>query len=247
MSLNISKRIVINTGIDFTVDSGDFVVINETKKTYKIASSEVVDSNFSFDDYLNEWGNVRTVTVPAELILFWQEDAKKIASKGFINTKNNPSDYNVTSFVLRQEIIAMAAKIKQFQLPEKYVCKNIFKDVTTLKPNDWVCRTAEIAAENGMISKENKYFNPESNVTVAESLAIIFNAFEEPYKNFSTQWIVFPVTVVDWQRPVIVYAIHLGFTVSPELANTPAFRWQIFNFIAELYKQNNSLSEFLGI
>lgn len=52
----------------------------------------------------------------------------------------------------------------------------MFSDVTAIKPNNWVCRAAETAAMNEIITKENKKFNPEQNVTFAEGLAMIFNS-----------------------------------------------------------------------
>ena len=79
----------------------------------------------------------------------------------------------------------MAVKMYGVQLPENYNCRGIYQDISSFKPNNWVCRTAEMAADQGMVTKENRNFNPEVNVTIAESLAILFKANGISYKNFN--------------------------------------------------------------
>jgi hypothetical protein len=61
-------------------------------------------------------------------------------------------------------------------LSTEYTCKKVFQDVSALKPNEWICRSVELAAENGIVSSANKKFNPESNITRAEALAILMKA-----------------------------------------------------------------------
>jgi hypothetical protein len=58
-------------------------------------------------------------------------------------------------------------------LPENYKCKKYFADAIK---NDWVCRAVELAADNGIITRSNKYANPGKFVTRAEALAIVMSA-----------------------------------------------------------------------
>jgi hypothetical protein len=67
----------------------------------------------------------------------------------------------------------MALKVKGITLPENYKCKKYFADATK---NDWVCRAVELAADNGIITRSNKYANPGKDVTRAEALAMVMKA-----------------------------------------------------------------------
>lgn len=78
--------------------------------------------------------------------------------------------YRLDDFILRQEVVAIALKIKGINLPEGYICKGYFMDVPQ---NGWACRTMEIAAENGIISRENSYARPHIAATRSEALAIL--------------------------------------------------------------------------
>jgi hypothetical protein len=134
--------------------------------------------------------------------------ASDLAERHIITHRDNPSDYQVSSLLLRQEIIGIALKIKGITLPDDYECTNIFKDVTSLKPNNWVCRAAEYAVKNNIVTK-NRLFNPLVNVSKVESLAMIFSAFELPFQTFSNPDDVFYPNTQDWQKAVLSYAKHL--------------------------------------
>ncbi len=88
----------------------------------------------------------------------------------------------------------MALKIKWITLPEKYTCKKYFSDVTS--SNDWVCKAIEIAADNGIITRSNKYANPGMYITRAEALAMVMKAegitidtFNQDYFNTNFHWL----------------------------------------------------------
>ena len=68
----------------------------------------------------------------------------------------------------------MALKVKGITLPENYKCKKYFADVTS--SSDWVCRVIEVAADNGIITRNNKYANPGMYITRAEALAMVMKA-----------------------------------------------------------------------
>ena len=42
--------------------------------------------------------------------------------------------------------------------------------------NDWICRAVELAADHGIISRENTKARPQDPITRAESLAIMIKA-----------------------------------------------------------------------
>ena len=100
-----------------------------------------------------------------------ENNANFLASQNIIVDQSmNPVQYRFGDKILRQEIVAIALKMKGVELPSDYTCKKYFSDVTT---NDWVCRAVEIAADNGIISKSNSTFRPRDSVTRAEALAML--------------------------------------------------------------------------
>ncbi len=103
-------------------------------------------------------------------------DANELANASIINKQATDEAHNLQSLVLRQEVIGMAMKLSGITLPTEHICRNIFKDVANAKPNNWICRAVEIAVENGIVSSANKNFNPESNITRAEALALLMKA-----------------------------------------------------------------------
>ncbi len=236
MNSAVGKKIVLNMGTDFMIDKWDYVITGG-KTVFRISSSEQVSDDFSFKN--NAEQSIEEITqqsISKELVWYWQSTASAIAGKWIIQKRSNLDDYNVKSFVLRQEIIAIAVKIKWLQLPDDYICRKFYRDVTSIKPNNWVCRTAEIWADYWLVSKQNKDFNPESNVTRVEALAILFNAFDIQYKNFSTSWYTFTSDISEWQKPVLSYAQFVGINseTSNILANLPAVRGEIFTYIEKL-------------
>lgn len=58
-------------------------------------------------------------------------------------------------------------------LPENYQCKKYYTDAIK---NDWICRAVELAADNGIISRENTRARTQDPITKAESLAIMIKA-----------------------------------------------------------------------
>lgn len=97
-------------------------------------------------------------------------NAQYLAKQGIVQPRKHPSLYRLDDLILRQEVIGMVLKIKGVTLPEKYTCKNYFADVTQ---DEWVCRAIELAADNGIISRENKNARPRDTVTRAEALAML--------------------------------------------------------------------------
>ncbi len=100
-----------------------------------------------------------------------EKNANFLAGEGVIvDYTSSPKSYRLDDKILRQEIVAIALKMKWVELPKDYTCKKYFSDVTA---NDWVCRAVEIAADNGIISRANTKFRPTDFVTRAEALAML--------------------------------------------------------------------------
>lgn len=100
-------------------------------------------------------------------------NANYLGDQNIIVKQTVASKYNLDSKILRQEVISMALKIKWITLPEDYKCKKYFADATQ---NNWECRAIELAADNGIITRNNKYANPGKYVTRSEALAMIMKA-----------------------------------------------------------------------
>ncbi len=152
----------------------------------------------------------------------------------YITLRDSEEEYQLESKILRQEIIGIAIKLKWITLPENYSCNNKFKDVTRSKPNNWVCRVAEVSAENGIISNENTLFNPEINVSLTEALAMILNSLNKPYQWYKNNSDLFNPKAVDWQKSVLSYAQHNWIITSTFVnPNLPVNRWDVFLMIAK--------------
>lgn len=100
-----------------------------------------------------------------------ESNANFLAGEGIIVDHSSiPVQYRFGDKILRQEIVAIALKMKGVELPTDYTCKKYFSDITE---NGWVCRAVELAADNGIISRSNAKFRPTDFVTRAEALAML--------------------------------------------------------------------------
>lgn len=152
-----------------------------------------------------------------------------------ITERNTPSEYMVQSLVLRQELIWIALKLKEITLSENYTCQNIFSDISQSKPNDWVCRAAETALINGIITK-NKFFNPRSNVTISEALAMVFSALELPEKPYDWKPNYFYPGIEEWQKSVLISSRNYWMIDSTNIdPNLPVNRWAVFMMITKAF------------
>lgn len=153
----------------------------------------------------------------------------------------------------------MALKIKGITLPENYKCKKYFADATQ---NNWECRAVELAADNGIITRSNKYANPGKLVTRAEGLAMVMNAggritneylpghdyffdanlyyegsigYKDKY-NFGAQWQA--RIFYDYFLDIVVDRLSL--TTDPR-ANEYATRAEVFDFAKNLFYKGNKI------
>ena len=102
------------------------------------------------------------------------EAANKLASLGVIVDQSaNPADYRLGDTVTRREIAKVAVKVAATQgVTENTECRGDFAD---LSADDWGCKYAETLLDNGMVAA-NANFNPDANITQAESLKMMMNA-----------------------------------------------------------------------
>jgi hypothetical protein len=119
---------------------------------------------------------VSLLTLSLYSLAYTSEDvsnANYLADQKIVTKQTTGTGYRLDDKILRQEVIGMALKIKGVALPENYTCKKYFADATK---NDWVCRAVELAADNGIITRSNKYANPGKSITRAETISMIYNA-----------------------------------------------------------------------
>lgn len=100
-------------------------------------------------------------------------NANFLADKGIVTKQTDPKNYRLDDYITRAELVGISLKFKGVILPENYQCKKYFTDVTA---NDWICRAVEIAADEGLISRSNKTFDPQKNISRSEALAIILKS-----------------------------------------------------------------------
>ena len=149
-------------------------------------------------------------------------NAHYLADQQIVVKQTTDSKYRLDDKILRQEVIGMALKVKGITLPENYTCKKYFADATK---NDWVCRAVELAADNGVITRSNKYANPGKSVTRAEALAMVMSAGGYNAPSGATPPI-FPYSDVDissWQSDVTLYAAGLWIITNPNVI--PLSEW----------------------
>jgi len=138
-------------------------------------------------------------------------NANYLADQGVVTKQTTASQYRLDDKILRQEVIAMALKIKWIAIPTNTSCKKYYADATK---NDWVCRAVELAADNGIITRGNKYANPGKFVTRAEALAMMMKAGGKSVELFNAGWITIDSSVV-WQQNVFISA-YISWIISPE-------------------------------
>jgi len=155
-------------------------------------------------------------------------NANYLADQKIVTKQTTGTGYRLDDKILRQEVIGMALKVKGITLPENYTCKKYFADATK---NDWVCRAVELAADNGIISRSNKYANPGKSITKSEALAMVMNAWGITYAKNIT-YTGYKASTPKWQIDVVEWAVQnwilktaINFWVDKE-----ALRKEVFEF-----------------
>ena len=147
------------------------------------------------------------------------DSANDLAERSVVSDKSeNPSAYNLSDNVLRQEIGLVAMRIAGLQ--KKSSCSWIFSDLTATTPNNWACIHIEPLVESKLISK-NDNFRPEDNITKAESLKMLIKAIGYDFEYDST-------STVSWQKQYVDFAVSHDITEEFTDYNTLASRGWVF-------------------
>ncbi len=98
--------------------------------------------------------------------------AEALATAKIITTQSSEAGYRLADNALRQEVAAIMMSLNKATYADNYTCKGVFSDISSTKPNSWICKVVETALEKGLIAK-NATFRPMDNTTRAEALAMI--------------------------------------------------------------------------
>jgi len=124
-----------------------------------------------------------------------------------VNNSKNPAQYRLTDTITRAEAIGVALRVGNVALPEKYFCKNYFRDVAYNPINNWICRAIEIASDNSIITRENTLARPSTPISRIEALAITMRAGKVPYtKNVDRK--NYPASMPQWQIDLLEGALQ---------------------------------------
>lgn len=112
-----------------------------------------------------------------ETLAYTSEDttnARALAEADIIVDHENHADFRLDDAITRQEVIGMTLKLKWVALPTEYDCKGYFSDANFPKSHtdNWVCRAVELAADRGLITRDNSSTRPRDTITKAEALAL---------------------------------------------------------------------------
>ena len=184
--------------------------------------------------------------------------AEQLASQGVIGYRSTCREYNLDRTITRQEVAAVTLKVGEVcgsiqNIPPQgsYRCENVFSDVSTSYPNEWVCRVAETLAQEGVISQNDVntygdvFFRPLKNVTRAEALAMILNGADLEFQGtIYDDWRFGSTGAVTWQKPLIQYAFDRDIitSITGFSPNTNAYRRDVFNYASKainLCRTNN--------
>lgn len=138
--------------------------------------------------------------------------ASLLSQSHIIVKQENPDKYRLDDKIIRQEVIGMALKMANIPLPDNYKCKWYFSDVPT---NDWVCRSVEIAADNGIITRKNKITRPKDFITPEEATAMFMNVKKITYpKNVKVSWDIESYkNMTQWMIDLHEWVAPLGITI----------------------------------
>lgn len=146
------------------------------------------------------------------------ESANNLATRGIIkNHVSDPENYNLDAPVLRQEIALISRRVSW--VAENTTCKNIFNDVTIIKPNNWVCVNVEALVDYKLIS-HNPSFNPERNISKSEALIMFIKSIW--FADFKIK------DSANWQKEVVDFAVANWVVENFTDYNSEAKRWWIF-------------------
>jgi len=153
-----------------------------------------------------------------------------------VNHSSSPLLYNLGRNVLRQEIASISLKL--WWIEKKNKCDNLFSDISSIKPNDWVCLNIEPLLERWLISN-NKKFRPEENITKAEALWMLIKV----------KWLDYKLdinSIKTWQQQIVEYAVREWLVKDFTDYDTYATRAWIFKVVDNiLWEELDNILEWL--
>lgn len=172
------------------------------------------------------------------------DNASFLGDKGIITKQLNAFGYRLDDTITRAEVVGISLKIKWVTLPEKYTCKNYFSDVKYDVVNNWKCRAVEIAADNGLVSRNNKIFRPQDRITRAEALSILIKAGSFSTKDIpgfeqGTEWVMSDATN-KWQSEIFNIGFSLGI-IDKEKLPRKENQWEMGGYIYSFYPNRDAI------
>lgn len=185
------------------------------------------------------------------------DDANYLANEWIITKQLSEKNYRLNDTITRAEMVGIALKLKWTILPENHFCKNYFTDVKYNAENNWVCRAIELAADGGIISRNNTRARPHDAVSFTESMAMISDSqcliykksnfgnfykinveeYEERYDNFYTQFRTsLNTSIPTWELELITwFHVFTGYRPQSKSAwlHRTMTRWEVFTLIME--------------
>jgi hypothetical protein len=230
---SLTASLVKNSAGNSIIDAKKYLDILGKKRTEPARTQEMVDQitpsnieNTSSDVYKN----------------YYVSDVDFLVNRNIVVKRDTLDMYRLNDLILRQEILGVAMKIRNFITPAGYYCRDMFQDVTYNRPNTWVCPIVEYAADNGIISKENSHFRPEEYITYSEAIAIIMKAANVSIDQYQSSNFTIPA----WQVNVIGTAFNHGFigTTDYNYPNEKATRGAVFTIARKILE---SRGEQIGV
>jgi hypothetical protein len=133
--------------------------------------------------------------------------ADTLASYDIIVEQKATTGYRLGDTITRAEAVGVALKVTEVTLPEKYFCRNYFRDVQYDRINNWICRAIETASDYNIISRTNDLARPKTPISRIEALAIVMRAGKIPYaKNVDRS--NYPVDMPQWEVDILEGALQ---------------------------------------
>ena len=146
--------------------------------------------------------SISSATTSLELTI-----ADTLANYDIIVDQKTPAGYRLNDTITRAEATGVALNVADVELPEKYFCRNYFRDVQYDRVNNWVCRAIEIASDYDIISRMNDLAKPKTPISRIEALAIIMRAGKVSYaKNVDRS--SYPATMPQWEVDILEGALQ---------------------------------------
>lgn len=130
-----------------------------------------------------------------------------LAHYDIIVDQKTTTGYRLGDTITRAEAVGVALKVAEVELPEKYFCRNYFRDVQYDRLNNWICRAIETASDYNIISRTNDLARPKTAISRIEALAIVMRAGKVPYaKNVDRA--NYPKDMPQWEVDILEGALQ---------------------------------------